>query len=238
MSILKQNLLCLVIQLCILTTVKAQIIALHGSISHPRQRLVTQESTDKRQNSYFSTTATLRTMGLSVRLNKQLWATASYAKHREFIQYAAENGFAAGESILKTNNYYIGAYTDIKLWRWIAIQPEILLNIAQYTQTWIPQAHTYEVTIGAEYNQIIAQTTNINPGLKYQPNPAFRLVLKPVKRIYLHLGFGYSFGTKKLQEWTVIYNKNGIKQKEAKTWIDGSKYGLSLGASILLGKLK
>jgi hypothetical protein len=238
MTKLNQNLLCLLFQLYVLTSTDAQLFALHGSVSNPRQKLETQETEGTSQKSYFSTTATLKTFGLSVRLNKQLWATASYAKHREFIQYAAENGITGGESILKTINYYAGLYADIKLWRWIAIQPELLLNIAQYTQTWILQTNSYTVTTANENHQIIAKTIFIDPGWRIQPNPAFRLVVKPVKRIYLHLGFAYSFGTKKLQEWTAIYSKNGIKQKEAKTWINGSKYGLSLGASILLGKLK
>jgi hypothetical protein len=234
----KLRIIYLLLFMFVLSFTNAQVFALHGSISNPRQMLETQETERTSQKSYFSTTATLKTFGLSVRLNKQLWATASYANHREFIQYAAENGISGGESILKTRNYYAGLYADIKLWRWIAIQPELLLNIAQYTQTWIPQTNSYTVTTANENHQIIAKTTYINPGWRIQPNPMFRLVVKPIKRIYLHLGLGYSFGTKKLQEWTAIYSKNGIKQKEAKTWIDGSKYGLSIGASILFGKLK
>jgi hypothetical protein len=107
----------------------------------------------------------------------------------------------------------------------------------QYQQSWTPQTINFTVLSGLDYDQIIAKTTFINPGWTVQPLPSIRLVVKPLKRISSHFGLSYTIGTKKLQEWTVVYSKNGIKHKEAKTWIDGSKYGLSVGASILFGKL-
>jgi hypothetical protein len=112
-----------------------------------------------------------------------------------------------------------------------------LLNIANYTQTWDHQSSIYVVSgAGFEY-KFIGGPTYINPGRRFQPNPNIRLVIKPVKRIYLQLGFGYTFGTQKLQEFEGISYRNGVKIHDAKTLIDGSKYSFNLGAALLFGKL-
>jgi hypothetical protein len=129
-------------------------------------------------------------------------------------------------------------YADIKLWRWISIQPEFLLNVADYTQTWDLQSAIYKVSGEGFEHKFIGGSTYKNPERRYQPNPNLRLVVKPVKRICLQLGFGYTFGTQKLQEFEGVSYRNGIKVHDAKTWIDGSKYAFTVGAALLFGKLK
>jgi hypothetical protein len=99
-----------------ISTLNAQNFIIYGDISQPRQRLLTEE-TGSKTSSFFTTTASLRRIGTSIRLNKHLWTTIAYAKHREFIQYAPYKKSAARESILKSINYYGGVYTEIKLWR-------------------------------------------------------------------------------------------------------------------------
>jgi hypothetical protein len=227
----------LVICICSFWKIFAQNFALHGDIAHPRQRLTTLED-GVSSHSFFSTTATLRPIGISIRISKHYWLTGAYSKHKEFIQYAPDKITAVGESILSSVNYYGGFYGDFTLWRWISLQPELLLNVVKYQQTWIQQPVSFNGFTNANYDRIIAETTEIKPGRRFQPYPNLRLVVKPVKRISLHFGIGYSFGTKKLQEWTVSYFKNGVLQKEAKTWIFGSKYVPTIGASLLLGKLQ
>jgi hypothetical protein len=214
-----------------------QNFAIHGDIAHPRQRLTTLED-ETSSHSFFSTTATLRPIGISIRISEHYWLTGAYSKHKEFIQYANNKINAVGESILSSVNYYGGFYGDFKLWRWISIQPEVLLNVVNYQLTWTPQPISFIGYNNANFDKIIAKTTEINPGRRFQPCSYLRLVVKPVKRISLHLGIGYSLGTKKLQEWTVVYYKNNIVQKEVKTWIFGSKLIPTFGVALLFGKIQ
>jgi hypothetical protein len=68
-------------------------------------------------------------LGIAIKIKNRIWATASFANHREFIEYTPKDKMSGGggESIIKTKNYYAGVFADIKLWRWIAIQPEFCL---------------------------------------------------------------------------------------------------------------
>lgn len=105
-----------------------QSLSIHGETGYFRQGLVTQEG-DGTQKRFFSNADPVRPLGIAVRLSRRFWATAAYFKHREYIEYAPAQGQAAGESILRTRNFTGGVYWRLPLFKWVELQPEMLVHL-------------------------------------------------------------------------------------------------------------